>query len=313
MNKFQENKLGMYYTIQNLIESFKKVWDSNIPFKKASLRFLALILLIVKNRDIQMSNITGVSVDKRGNRENMCSICQKVVVILRSYAASTGNNELLKSVHYTATKMSKSRDTTIVGICNNVLAKAVENLPNLSEYNITQETLDGLKNSIDIYVAAISKPDIAKVQTKNATKALGLYFKEADDILNKLLDLDIEMFRDSDPSFYLQYKTARKVVGTPATVMSVIGKLVLKGNHEVVGGATLTISLISNGHPLDAAIINGKKIVRKSTAKGNVRIKNLQEGTYEVMVHKIGYKDVTMMFHVANGETTSLIIEMEKA
>jgi len=125
------------------------------------------------------------------------------------------------------------------------------------------------------------------------------------------MDLDIELFKASMPEFYSQYKTARIVIATGGGATSVLGNVTLAGSNEPVKGVSFTFTADTTGLMKAAMGETTKPIVKKSAAKGSFRI-NLPEGTYQVVVSKIGFKEQTLTITVARGETTNLKVELEK-
>ena len=230
---------------------------------------------------------------------------------LQSYANVVNNPELLESIKYSASDLKKSRDTDVVGICNTVLAKATANAAAIVTYGVTAAMITELQAAITAYSATLAKPMAAKSQTKTATENLTKLFKEADDLLTKRLDLDIELFKTSKPDFYSQYKTARIVISTAGGATSVLGNVTIAGSSEPIKGATFSFTIENNGLMKAATAETTKPIVKKSATKGNFRTK-LPEGIYNVIVKKIGFKEQSMTITVANGETTNLKVELEK-
>jgi uncharacterized membrane protein len=55
------------------------------------------------------------------------------------------------------------------------------------------------------------------------------------------------------------------------------------------------------------------EMVKKTAEKGSFHIKNMQAGTYKVVVNKPGYKDKEVSVSVADGERSELSVELEKA
>jgi len=231
---------------------------------------------------------------------------------LQSYANVVNNPELLESIKYTASDLKKSRDTDVVGICNTVLAKSNANAAAIVTYGVTAAMITELQAAITAYSATLAKPKAAKSQTKTATENLTKLFKEADELLVKRLDLDIELFKTSKPEFYSQYKTARIIIPTGGGATSVLGSVNLAGSGEPLKGVSFTFVAETNGM-MKAAATNetAKPIVKKSADKGKFRA-TLPENTYRVIIEKIGYKKQEVTITVANGETTNLNIELEK-
>ena len=172
--------------------------------------------------------------------------------------------------------------------------------------------LTDLQAAIAAYSATLAKPKAAKTQTKTATENITKLFKEADELLIMRLDLDIELFKTLKPEFYSQYKTARIIISTGTRSTSVMGSVTSALGAEPLKGVTFSFTLENGGMLKAASAVANKPIVKKSADKGNFRIPSLPEGSYNVLVKKIGFKDQTLTINVAKGETTNLKVELEK-
>ena len=311
MNTNQEDKLSMYYVVKNTCEKYQTTWTTNVVFAATYNLWVVKIPLIETNRDAQTLETTGITTDKTAKRAAMTDKTLFMENRLQSYANVVNNPELLESIKYSASDLKKSRDTDVVGICNTVLAKATANAAAIVTYGVTAVMITELQAAITAYSATLAKPMAAKSQTKTATENLAKLFKEADDLLTKRLDLDIELFKTSKPDFYSQYKTARIVISTAGGATSVLGNVTIAGSSEPIKGATFSFTIENNGLMKAATAETTKPIVKKSATKGNFRTK-LPEGIYNVIVKKIGFKEQSMTITVANGETTNLKVELEK-
>jgi len=311
MNTNQEDKLSMYYVVKNTCEKYQTTWTTNVVFAATYNLWVVKIPLIETNRDAQTLETTGITTDKTAKRAAMTDKTLFMENRLQSYANVVNNPELLESIKYSASDLKKSRDTDVVGICNTVLAKATANAAAIVTYGVTAAMITELQAAITAYSATLAKPMAAKSQTKTATENLAKLFKEADDLLTKRLDLDIELFKTSKPDFYSQYKTARIVISTAGGATSVLGNVTIAGSSEPIKGATFSFTIENNGLMKAATAETTKPIVKKSATKGNFRTK-LPEGIYNVIVKKIGFKEQSMTITVANGETTNLKVELEK-
>jgi len=312
MNINQEDKFSMYYVVKNTCEKYQTTWTTNAVFAATYNLWVAKIPLIEQNRDAQTLETTGITTDKTAKRNSMTEKTLFMINRLQSYANVVNNPELLESIKYSASDLKKSRDTDVVGICNTVLAKANANAAAIVTYGVTAAMITELQAAITAYSATLAKPKAAKSQTKTATENLSKLFKEADELLVKRLDLDIELFKTSKPDFYSQYKTARIIIPTGGGATSVLGSVNLAGSGEPLKGVSFTFVAETNGM-MKAATANetAKPIVKKSADKGKFRA-TLPESTYKVIVEKIGYKKQEVTITVVNGETTNLNIELEK-
>lgn len=311
MNTNQEDKLSMYYVVKNTAEKYQTTWVTNAVFAATYNLWVAKIPLIETNRDAQTLETTGITTDKTAKRTAMTEKALFMENRLQSYANVTNNPELLESIQYSASDLKKARDTDVVGICNTILAKVNANAAAIVAYGVTAVMITDLQAAITAYATTLAKPKAAKSQTKTATENLVKLFKEADDLLIKRLDLDIELFKTSKPEFYSQYKTARIIISTGGGATSVLGSVTNASNGEALKGVTFTFVAENNGLMKAAATETAKPIVKKSADKGKFRA-SLPENTYRVTVEKIGFKKQEVIITVANGETTNINIELEK-
>ena len=312
MNINQEDKFSMYYVVKNTCERYQTTWTANAVFAATYNLWVAKIPLIEANRDAQILETTGITTDKTAKRSNMTDKALFLINRLQSYANVVNNPELLDSIKYSVSDLKKARDTDVIGICNTVLAKANANAAAIATYGVTAVMLTDLQAAITVYSATLAKPKAAKSQTKTATENITKLFKEADDLLIKRLDLDIELFKTTKPEFYSQYKTARIIISTGTRTTSVMGNVISALGAEPLKGVTFSFTLENSGMLKAASSVVNKPIVKKSADKGNFRIPSLPEGSYNVEVKKIGFNDQTLTINVAKGETTNLKIELEK-
>ena len=311
MNTNQEDKFSMYYVVKNTCEKYQTTWTTNAVFAATYNLWVAKIPLIETNRDAQTLETTGITTDKTAKRAAMTDKTLFMENRLQSYANVVNNPELLESIKYSVSDLKKARDTDVIGICNTVLAKATANAAAIVTYGVTAVMITELQAAITAYSATLAKPMAAKSQTKTATENLAKLFKEADDLLTKRLDLDIELFKTSKPEFYSQYKTSRIIISTGSGATSVLGNVTIAGSNEPIKGVTFIFTSENSGMMKAAGADTAKPIVKKSAEKGNFRA-NLPEGTYKVIVKKIGFKEQVLTITVANGETTNLKVELEK-
>ncbi len=311
MTTIQEDKLSMYYVVKNTCEKYQTTWTANAVFAATYNLWAAKIPLIEQNRDAQLLETTGITTDKTTKRNSMTDKALFMINRMQSYANVVTNPELLENIKYSASDLKKKRDSDVIGICNIVTAKANANVTALATYGVTAAMITELQAAITAYMAVLAKPKVAKSQTKTATENLAKLFKEADDILNQRLDLDIELFKATKPEFYSQYKTARMIVSLGGTPVSVLGSVIATGSGEPLKGVVFTFVPENNALMKAAGHEKVKPIVKKSADKGKFRA-SLIENSYRVTIEKLGFKKQELMITVVNGETTFLDIELER-
>ncbi|HEX3006409.1 MAG TPA: carboxypeptidase-like regulatory domain-containing protein [Bacteroidales bacterium] len=310
MNSIQDDKLNMFLTVIGTCTKNQAIWSTNAIFTASYNAFDAKVILIGQYRDAQLHGTSGLTADKAVKRASMSGKGLFISNRMQSYAHVTKNVELLANVEYTATDLKRAKDTEIAGICTSILNYAKANAAALVAYGVTEVMITELETSITTYSNAISQPQVSKTKTMTATENLAVAFKEADDILEHRLDLDIELFSGSNPDFVSQYRKSRDIVASGNKTSSLLGTVVEAGTEAPVKGVTFTFTVQGNG----ALMASGNtSIVKKSADKGKFRIANMPEGTYKVVVKKIGYKDQLLTVIIAAGETTTLKVTLERA
>ena len=312
MTSPQEDKLSMFYGVKGTCDKYQSTWVGNAIFAATYNSWTAKLPLIEQNRDAQTIETTGVTTDKKGKRVVMTDKTLFMANRLQSYANTVGNSELLESVQYAPSYVNKARDTDVIGICNAVLTRATANATALVAHGVTAAMITELQASITAYSATLAKPKNAKAQTKTATENLAKLFNEAEALLVKRLDLDIELYKVSKPDFYSQYKTSRIIISTGSKATALLGSVTVAESGEPLKGVTFTFEAENGAMLKSASGTPVAAIVKKSAEKGNFRIPSMTEGTYKVTIKKVGFKDQVVTIYVTKGETTNLKIVMEK-
>lgn len=306
MQNLQEDKYTMYLKVIGTCDKYESVWLNNKAFKTTYYLFKPKVSAISTNKDIQVKNITGITGDKQSKRIIMSNKALFIANRIESYARVIDNEELLKLVHYSSSDMRNARDTDIVSICDSILARANEYKSSLVDYDLTDATITDLQTAITTYNSIVIKPQITKAELKNATQNIALNIKQADEILSTRLDLDIEVFKTSNPDFYSEYKTSRIIIslGQQTTALSVI----VKDNEGNPIPKVLAIITKLNPNPNNKEVIN--EISKKTTTKGTFKIINLNQANYKITLTKLGYTPLTVNFIINNGETTKLTLQL---
>jgi hypothetical protein len=303
MEKVQQDKLGMLLNVQGVCLKFKSVWSANVIFSAAYKDFDESLASILRLRNVQLGSNTSPATDKQEKYDAMIAQTMFAINRLWSYASTVGDTVLLAKLNYTETDLRKLRETVVGGVCSNIADIVEENLSKIIDYGFTEEMLPQLIQANADFNEVISAPKLAIVEQKNATEGLVPLFAKEDGILANRLDRDIELLKSSSPDFYNQYFAARKIISSGSTTMSIKGKTTDKHDGSDIIGVTLTIT--------DAGSSEATLVKKNKTAGFNIL--NFKEGHFVATASKIGYKDESVPFTVVKGETTTLVIVMEKA
>ena len=298
MNKKNEDRFSMFLVVKSICEKYQFVWENNMAFKSSYYLFAGKIPLIEQNMVIQMANITGITTDKLKKRALMSEMALFIANRMESYSWVTANSELMANVHYSYRDMVRARDTDIVGICDVILSKAIENKGNLADYDVSDAMISDFQNAISSYSEAITKPQLGKAEIKNANENISQYFKEANEILRNRLDLDIEVFKKSNTDFYSEYKTSRMIISSGKRTTSLI--VSVKDNEG--NGIGCALAIISRVVKSKKSKVENNEIVKKTSERGVFKIYSLREGNYKMCVSKIGFMEQEVSFSIVGGE-----------
>lgn len=214
MDDRQEDKLSMYQVVATFLADNQPTWTTIPVFGAARTALLTEITTIQSLGQAQQHPSTGVTLDKRELRSAMADAAMPVVGAAKALAAVTGNHDLAAQVRYTRSDFAYGRDLIAADKADIVHAVATQHAAALVSYGIAQAQLDGLRSAIDDFREISARPRTV-IATRTADSAqLESAFTRADQILSQQLDNLIELFRVSQPAFYLGYQSARRIVST---------------------------------------------------------------------------------------------------
>lgn len=304
MNRIQNSKLMMYYSVISVSEANKPVWENNAPYSSGYQLLTDNVRLLESHRDKQTAEVLGTTAFKEQKKKEIINLILFAEHRLKSYATATGNTSLAESLDFSLTKLKHSSIFQLSPIANLMLQRIKEHIDSLTPYGITEIWINNFTDAAAKFNTEMLKPRNALAQKKIATDMLAVLFKETDIILRNRLDYDAEVFRASNPEFYNEYMEARKTHESGSRGLMVKAKAILDGSSTPLKNVHFTFS-----HSESNMIV----IEKKTTEKGNFVIKNIPVGEYNVRVHKAGLKEQILKIKIENGEMLNLNISMEAA
>lgn len=295
MDDRQENQVTMIYAVKELLDLNTVVWSGDAPFSASYALLNAQIAIIDVQRPLQLTNTSGAAIDKQTKRITLQDQTFFVANRIRSYAAANNNQTLLLTIKFTRSDLENARDTQLIGIAKLVKDTGTTNLAVLATYGITNAILTNLANANTSFQLVVSQPRVARTVPIAATGALATAIDTSMQLLKTRLDVDVEVFKPTNLTFYNEYQTARIIIDLASN------KLALKCNVKDVNG-----NAIANV----AAIIVGTTINKKTTAKGNFQLASLAPGNYTITFSKNGLQPISAAISVTAGETTIVNVVM---
>ena len=213
MNGNQEDKLGMYYSVETACDKHSAVWQTLPAFITAFGEFQTHVAAISDAAESQETGVTGASRSKNIVQKAVADEAYPIGTAVQTWATITGDNQLAKRVYKSMSDFNYYlRDTEVEIHARLVHTEATAHLAALADYGVTQARLDELDAAIDAYHALLVAPRTAITDRKAATAALKALFKQADTVLKTRMDKLVPILAKDHPAFVADYENARIIV-----------------------------------------------------------------------------------------------------
>lgn len=211
MRKHEANKLSMFDAVISCMETNSNKYSGIPAIGEILTRFKNLVSEI-KSMDFEFFGSTkSETSDKRIKEEALLRSVVKIANALYAYGIKTKNTELIVKNKISKSSLDDLREQVMINKSREILAMANEHLEALADYGIINETLTSAGTDIDAFQDAIAKQSNTRVESIAEREALKNKFQEATAVLNDELDPTMELFEESDPVFYDEYKSARVI------------------------------------------------------------------------------------------------------
>ncbi|MGL2966117.1 carboxypeptidase-like regulatory domain-containing protein [Flavobacterium sp. XGLA_31] len=296
MNQMQERKRSMYYVVEDYLATVPAATIASMPeFEAKFTVFMNVVDKIRTQSESQTTNRIGYRMVKDDLKLDMTKKAIDVASRVKAYAINTNDVVLREEMYQRISNLYKRPDTVCADICQFIYNKGQLLLTALAAYGVTNELLDALNDSIGAYTSYIPKPRAGIVERKQATEEMMRLFKASDATLSSL-DALITMLQFTDKEVYDAYFSSRKIIRPSYRTIA------LKG-----------IITDAEGLPLSKVDVrvDGTSIIRKTSSRGGFEIKDLDSGTYTVVLQKAGYAATTTEVAITATERTVVTVVME--
>lgn len=210
MTQTQVNSLNMFRAVVALLESKPSEWSTLTPVVEvvnATKTILSQVDQTMKNQ--VEHNPVGYTQQKETRMEAMLKSSFKLASKLKAFAKRSNNQVLLAAVDHSVTSLERGSEIEVIKRCQNIAKKAVEFLPLLTDYMVTQTEIDQLNISIAEVEPIVSKRDAVLSERKTATSGIPELIREGRKQL-EILDDMIDGMIDND-ELVESYFNARKI------------------------------------------------------------------------------------------------------
>ena len=275
MNANQKDQLSM----EKVVDSFLIQTTPEILAQMPEIEMLKNVFSENINKiDIlfngQNLNRTGTRMTKEEYREEMTKRAFSIAARVCSYAIANSDEELQMKVTYVYSYFTELRDIVVANVCKNIYDIASPLLGNLANYGVTEDSMQKLKDTIELYRLIQPKTRSGIVKKTTFTHRIQELFAKNNKLLFKI-DRLVIMLRFDEANFFNEYFNSRKIVDTGHRKLSLRGKI----TNEM-------------GQPIDKVYITvetSNPETVKSTALGNYQFKGIPAGVWPVTFKRDGF------------------------
>ena len=301
MTTLQIQKLRMYIALRILLRANPAIL-AKLPNANELLTALDNAIAEIQANDLLKKKTANeikeiINASRASLTRDILSTSRKI----QAYADYKKDIAMLKDTKYTDTSLSGLSDVELVQVAKSLYEIVNQYMNELLPYELNPQTQQTLMNDATQYETSSPQLDAKNREQKNITAAIVENYKTADGIVASL-DKQVEIVHDTEPAFYKEYRTTRKV-DVPRDVVQLVAKITDAQTGAGIPNATVTFT------QTDAT---ADPIVKPSADKGGFQIKTIAPGIYTVTVVKLGYLTQTLTITLPGDEPYSLDVKMVK-
>jgi hypothetical protein len=213
MNDRQNAKLNMAQRVSETLKRYENVYGALDPVVVA---VAALNADIANIREAQKErsavNVPASTLDKRTAETQMIQPCVKIANALYVIGITTGNKDLITLQGLSENSFYRLSDNASLALARRIYDLTSEYNADLEPYGITKDEILALARVIETFHTMIAKPMDAIGERKQKTANLKQLFAALDSTFYDKLDKLMVLFKQSNPEFYGEYRTARNII-----------------------------------------------------------------------------------------------------
>jgi len=259
--------------------------------------FGANVDLIRENEVIQSMDLSGYTEMKEADRLAMSNEAWDCAKRGKSYGLNNNLPSVVNELKKSKSWFKTATDLQVVTYSRGVYNTLLPLLSHLESYGVTSAKLTNLDTRITAFDEMINLPRENTSAKKRATENIVNLIIENTELLIPI-DAGVDTVEETFPDFWRAYKSSRKLVD-PGTHTRALKVNLSTEDGQAIGKVKVEIRKESF------------KLLKKTTAKGNFNVQNLEQGTYQMTCKKPGYLDLEMEINITDGERTELKLIMQ--
>lgn len=212
LHKSQENKYSMFLTLAAFLTTKESVVNLISEFKNSFEDFKDVIHQLEEKALRKNTSVAGKTEAKTSHRTELEDALTEVAAGLKAF----GSKKKLHDVYAIANQITKSflekiRDSELAIQVNKITELTEANAAEISEYGVSSDMTENLKNKKKLYVDAMDNKSVGVSSRSEAGKSLEELFAEAFHIVSNELDSFANNLKSKQYEFYKEYYAARKI------------------------------------------------------------------------------------------------------
>jgi hypothetical protein len=216
MNTRQTNRLAMFKTVADYLDSNNAVWNGMAPMT-VSLQAFKGKIVDAENAAQEQETPKGVTDSKAAARDELEDVLFLTCEALGVLGHMSNDHELLAVTDLARSDLDRLPDDELITRAKVVLDRANARKTELATLQVTQENLQELTLRLQQFSNQKTQPRMASAGRAALTQSLESLIREVNSILRDQIDRLVNLFSRTNPEFVAGYRAARVVVDRVAT------------------------------------------------------------------------------------------------
>lgn len=212
MNKKNLVRLFMMQSVNSFANTNPAITNLIPAFRNGNTRIGSIINQVLNLSGGQSQTIFGTGNQKDLMRDALNAITYNCIKATRGWALTQNDLDLAGQLNYSPSRIKRISDKNIAQRAAYWLGLVDANIANLTDWNITPQTILDWQAAIADYIQVLELPKTAKETRKSKTEQINMLIKQGMEFCLNILDAAAIGFKtNGNSAFYNQYKNYRKL------------------------------------------------------------------------------------------------------
>ena len=210
------NFLNMVQTTQTCLINNKSLFKDIASLVRASVEMDEIVTGILAAQRQQASK-KGLAEEKFTVRTDLAEAAHEIAALAHACATEHGHDAAAKRTDLSLSDVFAGTEAEFHDRCQGILDDTTELADDLGDCGATPAKLKNLEKLIGSFGTVKPKPRRGASVSKSATNRLVVLQRKASSLLRRRLDRLMVQFKKTQPAFYGEYQSARRIVNQAAT------------------------------------------------------------------------------------------------